>query len=58
MHAVDPSLVLDVDPFATEALADPVALHSAIREAAPAVWVPRRNAWFTGRDADLVIAQL
>ncbi len=53
MHAVDPSFVLDVDPFAPEALADPVALHSTIRETAPAVWVPRRSAWFTGRDAEV-----
>lgn len=53
MHAVDPSFVLDVDPFAPEVLADPVALHSMIRETAPAVWVPRRNAWFTGRDAEV-----
>jgi cytochrome P450 len=53
VRAVVPSPALDVDPFAPEALADPVALHTALREAAPAVWVPQRSAWFTGRDAEV-----
>lgn len=45
--------MLDVDPFAPDVLAEPVALHSMIRETAPAVWVPRRGAWFTGRDGEV-----
>ncbi len=43
---------MDVDPFDEGVLADPVGLHTAIREAAPAVWVPRYQAWFTARDAE------
>lgn len=44
---------LDVDPFDPEALADPWALHASIREAAPVVWLPRWEAWFVGRDAEV-----
>lgn len=43
--------VLDVDPFDEAVLANPVPVHTAMREAAPAVWVPSRGVWFTGRDA-------
>ncbi len=44
---------MDVDPFDEAVLADPLALHAAIREAAPAVWVPKYEAWFVGRDAEV-----
>jgi cytochrome P450 len=44
---------MDVDPFDEAVLADPVVLHASIREAAPAVWVPRYHAWFVGRDAEV-----
>jgi cytochrome P450 len=44
---------LDVDPFDPEVLADPWALHAQIREAAPVVWLPRWEAWFVGRDAEV-----
>lgn len=50
MATIDEVPALDVDPFDAAALADPVPLHALIRETAPAVWVPRRGAWFTGRD--------
>jgi cytochrome P450 len=43
----------DVDPFHPDVLADPTEVHSAVREAAPAVWLPRYRAWFTGRDAEV-----
>src|SRR5690349_16013346 len=45
--------VLDVDPFDPAVLADPFGVHAAIREAAPAVWVPKWEAWFVGRDAEV-----
>ena len=44
---------MDVDPFDEVVLADPVMLHASIREAAPAVWVPKYQAWFVGRDAEV-----
>jgi cytochrome P450 len=44
---------MDVDPFDEVVLADPVLLHASIREAAPAVWVPKYHAWFVGRDAEV-----
>jgi 4-methoxybenzoate monooxygenase (O-demethylating) len=44
---------MDVDPFDEAVLADPVMLHASIREAAPAVWVPKYQAWFVGRDAEV-----
>ena len=46
-------VVLDVDPWDESVLADPVHLHARIREAAPVVWIPKREVWMTGRD-DLV----
>ena len=44
---------MDVDPFDEAVLADPVMLHASIREAAPAVWIPKYQAWFVGRDAEV-----
>jgi 4-methoxybenzoate monooxygenase (O-demethylating) len=46
-------VLMDVDPFDEAVLADPVMLHASIREAAPAVWVPKYQAWFVGRDAEV-----
>jgi cytochrome P450 len=42
---------VEIDPFAREVLAAPEALHDRVREMAPAVFVARYDAWFTGRDA-------
>ena len=53
MQATEGVPVLDVDPFDEAVLADPVALHSQIRETAPAVWIPKYSAWFVGRDAEV-----
>ena len=53
MNTVTGPFVMDVDPFDEGVLADPVALHTEIREAAPAVWVPQYGAWFTARDAEV-----
>ncbi len=53
MQATEGVPVLDVDPFDEAVLADPVALHSQIRETAPAVWIPKYSAWFAGRDAEV-----
>jgi 4-methoxybenzoate monooxygenase (O-demethylating) len=46
-------VVLDVDPFDERVLADPFSLHATIREAAPAVWIPKYEAWFVGRDVEV-----
>ena len=43
---------MDVDPFDEAVLADPVAVHAAIHEEAPAVWLAKYGAWFVGRDAE------
>ena len=40
---------LDVDPFSMPTLLDPLACDTAVREAAPAVWIPRYGFWATGR---------
>ena len=53
MRTDAPPVVMDVDPFEPDVLASPVALHSEMREAAPAVWAPRLGAWFTGRDVEV-----
>ncbi|MEJ2885017.1 cytochrome P450 [Actinomycetospora aeridis] len=44
---------LDVDPFALDVLADPVPADTAIREAAPAVWLPAHGVWATGRHEEV-----
>jgi len=51
--AIDSGTVLDVDPWDEAVLPNPVALHAAIREAGPVVWVPKYEAWFVGRDAEV-----
>ena len=38
-----------MDPFALDVLADPVPADTAIREAAPMVWLPAHGVWATGR---------
>jgi cytochrome P450 len=40
---------LDVDPFSMPTLLDPIACDTAVREAAPAVWIPRYGFWAVGR---------
>lgn len=44
---------LDVDPFALDVLADPIPADTAIREAAPAVWLRAHGVWATGRHAEV-----
>ena len=38
-----------MDPFALDVLADPLPVDTAIREAAPLVWLPAHGLWATGR---------
>lgn len=40
---------LDIDPFAIDVLLDPLPCDAAVREAAPAVWVPKYGFWAVGR---------
>jgi cytochrome P450 len=42
---------VEIDPFAPDVLVAPEALHDHMREIAPAMFVDRYDAWFTGRDA-------
>lgn len=44
---------MDISPFDEQTLVDPTALHASIREAGPVVWIPRHEAWFVGRDAEV-----
>ncbi|GAA4790144.1 cytochrome P450 [Actinomycetospora chlora] len=44
---------LAVDPFALDVLADPVPADTAIREAAPLVWLTAHGVWAAGRHADV-----
>ena len=46
--------ILDVDPYADEALADPFPLHAAVRAAGPVVFVPKYGVYFMGRHADVL----
>jgi cytochrome P450 len=43
--------VLDIDPFSLHSLLDPVPCDVAVREAAPAVWLPKYGFWAVGRHA-------
>ncbi len=45
--------VLDVDPFDLDVLVDPIPCDTAVREAGPAVWIPRHGFWAVGRHADV-----
>jgi hypothetical protein len=45
--------VLDVDPFDTAVLLDPIPCDTAVREIAPAVWLPRHKFWAVGRHAQV-----
>jgi cytochrome P450 len=47
---------LDVDPFALDVLADPLPVDTAIREAAPFVWLPMHGVWATGRHEEVAAA--
>ncbi|WP_433368014.1 cytochrome P450 [Streptosporangium sp. CA-115845] len=44
---------LDLDLFSDEALTDPFPLYQLIRDTAPAVYLPRYDAWALGRYADV-----
>jgi cytochrome P450 len=46
-----PSLNLDI--YGRDALLAPLETYRAIREAGPAVWLPRRRLWAVGRYADV-----
>jgi hypothetical protein len=48
---VKPTLALDL--YSDAALADPGATYRAIRDAGPAIWLPRNRLWAEGRYADL-----
>ncbi|MBU4464769.1 MAG: cytochrome P450 [Actinobacteria bacterium] len=41
--------VLEIDPFSTESLLDPLPIDTLIRETAELVWIPAHGVWFTGR---------
>ena len=43
----------DVDLYGDEAIADPYGHYRAIRDAGPAVWLPRNGLWAVGRFADV-----
>lgn len=47
--SVTHSPALDIDPFAIDVLLDPIPCDTAVREAAPAVWLPRYGFWAVGR---------
>jgi cytochrome P450 len=47
--AVSKTPTLDVDPFSMASLLDPIACDTAVREAAPAVWIPKYGFWAVGR---------
>jgi 4-methoxybenzoate monooxygenase (O-demethylating) len=51
VHNGRPSL--DLDPFDLAALLDPIPCDTAIREASPAVWLPRHGIWAMGRHAQV-----
>jgi len=42
---------LDVDPFSIESLTNPLPIDAAVRETAPAVWIPKYGFWAVGRHA-------
>lgn len=48
ISAIDNRPILDVDPFDQKVMADPVPTDTAIREAGPAVWIPRYEFWAVG----------
>lgn len=48
--------VLDVDPFAPEALADPASLDSSLRDAGPVSYLPRIDAYAVARHAEVSMA--
>ncbi|NUS58415.1 MAG: cytochrome P450 [Streptomycetaceae bacterium] len=50
---VDPGFGAAFDPFADDVLADPYPAWARIREAGPAVYLPRHDVWAIGRYADV-----
>ena len=47
---------LDLDLYGEQALGGPTSTYRAIREAGPAVWMPRNRLWAMGRYADVKAA--
>lgn len=47
---------IDLDLYGQRALEDPRATYRAIRQAGPAVWLPRNRIWAVGRYADVKLA--
>ncbi len=45
--------VLDIDPFSAEVMRDPIPCDTQVREAAPAVWIPKYGFWAVGRHQDV-----
>lgn len=44
---------LDIDPFDEAVMLDPMPTDTAVREAAPIVWLPKYEVWACGRDAEV-----
>lgn len=42
-------VIVDVDPFSTEGLTNPLVVDERIRESAPVVFLEKYGIWFTGR---------
>lgn len=51
--ALDRTPVLDIDPFSDESLRNPLPIDMAVRETAPAVWIPKYGFWAVGGHADV-----
>jgi cytochrome P450 len=49
MAALDTLPAIDIDPFSTEALRDPVPFHTALREAGDFAYLSHYKIWATGR---------
>lgn len=52
----DTAVVLDVDPFTDENLADPYPMHERLREAGPVVRLERHRVWAMARHAEVYAA--
>ena len=48
VDALNQRPVLDVDPFSHEALIDGITIDRSVREAGPAVWIPKYQFWAVG----------
>ncbi len=50
------SHLLDIDLYGPTVLADPLPHYAALRDAGPAVWLPRNKLWAVARHADVKTA--